>query len=293
LTQFGGVTTSQPWSGLIEVIVSGEAIENPPTGQHVDPFWAFSPSDPGNIQGTGHRFRISFTGCAASVECSAPDIVLFMKFVDGVGVVSPPNVPSLDPIPLATVIPILQSIVPYTTSHKYHFVIDIGSTPKFLTLGNGDGGVSDNSGQFNIELFSVVQGVPFSNFSGNLEAKLDPSANNDQFRLNASFVLGESSNGINPVTENVTIRVGSFTKAIPPLSFTKNKQGVFNFDGVIDGISLKVILTPKKGGIYDLQATGNGTNFDGSELPLVLGLTIGDDAGSVLLTNATLTAKSD
>src|SRR5215470_17263265 len=37
LTQFGGVTTAQKWSGLVEVILSGEAINNPPTGLHVDP----------------------------------------------------------------------------------------------------------------------------------------------------------------------------------------------------------------------------------------------------------------
>jgi len=66
LTQFGGVTTNQKWSGLVEVILSGEAINNPPTGLHSDPFWAFFPSDPNTIQGTGTRFRILFTGCAAS-----------------------------------------------------------------------------------------------------------------------------------------------------------------------------------------------------------------------------------
>src|ERR1700745_1731520 len=59
LTKFGGVTTHQKWSSLIEVIWSGEAINNPPTGLHVDPFWAFSPSTPDTIQGTAARFRIS------------------------------------------------------------------------------------------------------------------------------------------------------------------------------------------------------------------------------------------
>jgi hypothetical protein len=290
LTQFGGVTTTQKWSGLIEVILSGEAVENPPTGLHVDPFWAFSPGNPDIVQGTGHRFRISFTGCAASFECGAPDIVLFMRFVDGVGFVSPPNVSTLDPIPLSTVIPILQSIVPYTTSHTYRFVIDIGSTPQFLTLGDGDGGVSDNSGQFNIQLFSVVQGVPFQNFSGSLDAKLNAAANDDQFRVNAAFVLGESSNGINPVTEKVIIRVGSVSKTIPPLSFIKNKQG-FTFDGVVDGTSIKATIMPQKNG-YMLDATVVGTNFDGSEFPLPLGLTVGDDGGTTLLTNAKLTAQS-
>jgi hypothetical protein len=45
LTVFGGTTTTQQWSGLIEVILSGQAVNNPPTGLHLDPFWAFSPSN--------------------------------------------------------------------------------------------------------------------------------------------------------------------------------------------------------------------------------------------------------
>lgn len=155
LAHFGGVTTAQQWSGLIEIIVSGQGINNPPQGYRVDPFWAWSPSDPSTIVGTGHRFRLSFTGCATSFECGAPDIVLFMTFVDGVGFVDPPNVPTLDPIPLQEVIPILQGIVPYTTSHAYRFVVDVGPTSRFLTLGDGDGGVWDNSGEYDIQLFGV------------------------------------------------------------------------------------------------------------------------------------------
>ena len=80
---------------------------------------------------------------------------MFMKFVEGVGYVNPPNVTTLDPIPLLTVMPILQSIVPYTTSHTYHFVIDVGPGKKLLTIGDGDGGVWDNSGQFTAQLFAV------------------------------------------------------------------------------------------------------------------------------------------
>jgi hypothetical protein len=155
LTVFGGTTTTQQWSDLIEVIVSGVGVNNPPTGLQVDPFWAFSPNDPSSVLGTGHRFRLSFTGCAASFECGAPDIALFMRFVEGVGFVNPPNVTTLDPVPLLAVMPILQSIVPYTTTHAYHFVMDVGPGAKRLTLGDGDGGVFDNSGHFTAQLFSV------------------------------------------------------------------------------------------------------------------------------------------
>ena len=143
------------WSDLIEVNVSGVAVNNPPTGFQVDPFWAWSPADPTTIVGTGHRFRLSFTGCATPFECLAPDIILFMTFANGVGFVTAPNLTTLDPIPFETVLPIIQAIVPYTTSHSYQFVINVGPGLKLLTLGDGDGGVSDNSGQFNVQLFGV------------------------------------------------------------------------------------------------------------------------------------------
>ncbi|HEY1267338.1 MAG TPA: hypothetical protein VGH16_08790 [Candidatus Binatia bacterium] len=166
LTTFGGVTAPGQWSGLIEVILSGDAVNNPPTGLHVDPFWAFSPSNPSATPtGTGTRFRLSFTGCATSFECGAPDIVLFAVFAEGIGPVTPPNLPSLDPLPIETAIPILNGIVPYNTAHTYHFVIDVGSTPRTLTLGDGDGGVFDNSGQFQVQLFSVTEQTATPPFS--------------------------------------------------------------------------------------------------------------------------------
>src|SRR5262249_32749896 len=48
----------------------------------------------------------------------------------------------------------------YNPSHSYHFVMDLGSYSGTLTLGNGDGFVSDNSATtWNISLWQV-QSVP-------------------------------------------------------------------------------------------------------------------------------------
>jgi hypothetical protein len=193
LSVFGGVTAPGQWSGLVEVILSGTGINNPPTGLHVDPFWAFSPTDPtAPPPGTAVRFRISFTGCAASFECGAPDIVLFAVFADGIGPVIPPSVPDLDPLPIETVIPILQGIVPYNTAHTYHFVIDLGPTPRTLTLGDGDGGVFDNSGQFQIELFSVVEHTttpPFSRDGARCQAVIGQAAGQQSTLTYAAHAL--------------------------------------------------------------------------------------------------------
>jgi hypothetical protein len=292
LTVFGGTTTVQQWSGLIEVILSGEAINNPPTGLHVDPFYAFFPADPTTIQGTGTRFRISSTGCAASFECNAPDIILFLVFTNGIGFVTPPNVADLDPMPIEQLIPIMQQIIPYTTTHTYHFVIDVGPGLKFLTMGDGDGGVFDNSGQFNVQLYGVTNGVAFASFTAQLDAKLNGGDNDDRFDVHARFTLGTGNNGINPLTEEVIIQVGTFVRTIPAGSFTRDKKGVFKFNGVIDGVPLQATIKPASNG-FDLDASATGANVNESKLPLTLSLRLGNDIGTATLSNSHVTAQTE
>jgi hypothetical protein len=48
----------------------------------------------------------------------------------------------------------------YNSDHIYDFVVDAGANPNFVTLGFGDGGVFDNSGQFDIQLFAVTPVSP-------------------------------------------------------------------------------------------------------------------------------------
>ena len=109
------------------------------TGTLTDAFYPLDLDDPSiGFSGSVQGLRLSFTGCAANLECGAPRIEDFIIFAEGEGFVTPPHRPL------------------YSPSHVYHFVIDIGSTPHFLTLGEGDGGVFDNSGQFDISLHSVA-----------------------------------------------------------------------------------------------------------------------------------------
>lgn len=101
-------------------------MNNPPLGYQVDPFYAFFPAAPNTFIGTGNRLRLSFSGCAAALECGAEDILLFMKFVDGVGFVDPPRVTDLD------LLPIMQRIIPYNSStHTYKFIIDVEARQSF------------------------------------------------------------------------------------------------------------------------------------------------------------------
>jgi hypothetical protein len=159
-TTFGGVTAPGQWSGLIEVIVSGSGVNVPANYFHEDAFYPFDPATNVLAQGPGilppNALHISFTGCSVSFECGALRISNFFTFVEGVGFVTvPPEIALPDSLSQITIQALLE-LIPYSPDHLYHFVIDIGSTPQFLTLGHGDGGVWDNSGEYDIQLFSVA-----------------------------------------------------------------------------------------------------------------------------------------
>jgi hypothetical protein len=66
----------------------------------------------------------------------------------------------------------------------------------------------------------------------------------DSFAIQSSFTLSSTAPAINPVTQPVTLQVGTFTTTIPPGSFTTplgtTLGSGFTFGGVIDGVSLQV-----------------------------------------------------
>ena len=146
MTVFGGRTTADTWSGLVELTVSGFGFTTP--GSLTDAFYPLDPEDPsigwtGSVQG----LRLSFEGCAASFECGAPRMEDFIIFIDGIGEVSPPVRP------------------PYSPDHLYRLVIDIGPESQSLTVGEGDGGVFDNWGELFVEFHSVAR-APDCNENG-------------------------------------------------------------------------------------------------------------------------------
>ena len=68
---FGSTTTSQEWSGLLEIILSGFGVNVPSSGFLEDAFYPMNSTNP-NVphQGLGvlppQGLHLSFTGCAAT-----------------------------------------------------------------------------------------------------------------------------------------------------------------------------------------------------------------------------------
>jgi hypothetical protein len=109
-------------------------------------------------------------------------------------------------------------------------------------------------------------------------AKLEISARG--FDLKESFTLGTNSNGINPVTEDVTLQIGTFSVTIPAGSFERKPNGRFDFKGVINEVKLKVQIVPLGNNIFTFNAEGKGVDLTGLTNPVTVVLTIGTDSGS-------------
>ena len=128
-----------------------------------------------------------------------------------------------------------------------------------------------------ISSVAVTPGVPFASAFAELEIKAGLPAG---FDLNESFTLGTNSNAINPLTENVTLQIGTFSITIPAASFKQNRDGTFAFEGIINGVSLQVQIVPLGNNFFTFKAQGAGVDLTGLTNPVTVVLTIGNDSGS-------------
>ncbi len=120
--------------------------------------------------------------------------------------------------------------------------------------------------------------VPFASSFAKLEIA------KQGFDLKESFTLGANTNGINPLAENVTLRIGTFSVTIPPGSFKLNPNGRFAFQGGINGVSLEVQIVPLGNKIFTFKAEGTGVDLTGLTNPVTVVLTIGINSGSTAVT---------
>jgi hypothetical protein len=122
---------------------------------------------------------------------------------------------------------------------------------------------------------------PFASSFAKLQITASPQMG---FDLNESFTLAKNANGINPVTENVTLQIGTFLVTIPAGSFNHNPKGNFAFEGVINGVSLQVQIVPLGNNMFTFKAEGTGVNLAGLRNPANIVLIIGSDSGTTTAT---------
>jgi hypothetical protein len=143
-------------------------------------------------------------------------------------------------------------------------------------------------------------GIPFCSLRSRLELDVDGDRD-DGFELGARFALG-TGGSINPLTQPVTLSIGSYSVTIAAGSFVKRGKG-YEFAGVINGVRLAVLIRHKHSeegdrsedgdndnddknnnrcttATYTVFAKGSGPILKGTTNPVTVTITIGDNTGT-------------
>jgi hypothetical protein len=130
-------------------------------------------------------------------------------------------------------------------------------------------------------------GVPLANVSASLTAVLGPSSDDDSFDFRATATEGPGSDGLNPFTEDMRLRLGGFSIVIPAGSFTGIQP---RFRGIISGINVDASIHSLGGGGFDLRIRGDGADLSDLTSPVNVELTIGDNGFVATLPSVRITA---
>jgi hypothetical protein len=153
--------------------------------------------------------------------------------------------------------------------------------PLALPMTSGD--LILNVGRSSSEFSAVTQKViPFAKFraGGEIEKR--------HFDLRGYLSLGATSNGINPLSEAVTLKLDSYSVTISPGSFHRSEGRGYRFEGTVADVRLRVFLKAHSPTHYTLEIHGAGRGVPRLTKPASLDLTIGDDGGAT-----TVAARDD
>jgi hypothetical protein len=176
----------------------------------------------------------------------------------------------------APVVSFMENGNPFSVTDTGHILDTGGWDFLYNSMFGGDGNES-----IPWNLIATVTNPPatssFSAFCAELELSQEEPK---EFELHAKFMLGTTSDGINPLTEDVTLKIGTFSTTIPAGSFHTTKNGGFHFEGEISGVDLDVRIKPLGDNSFTLKAQGKGVDLSALTNPVTVMLTIGNDTGT-------------
>jgi YVTN family beta-propeller protein len=158
-------------------------------------------------------------------------------------------------------------------------VIDTASNTVVATVT-----VAGNNTPNGVGIVPPPPGVPFLAFNAKLAIQFGSIPTKDAFGFGSNFILSSNAPAINPVTEPVTLQVGTFTTTIPPGSFKKQKDESFTFQGKIHGVGLGALIKRTGTLRYLFEAKGLGANLTGTVNTVYVTLAIGGDSGATSVT---------
>ncbi len=130
---------------------------------------------------------------------------------------------------------------------------------------------------FNAQVFSYSALQPMSSMSASVAVRPMASGSTstsalNQFRVQGSFVLGAGAEKVDPVKQDVLLRLGKQAFKIPAGSFKRSKQAGYAFEGKVDGALLRAMLTPQSATNYSFEAEVSGVPALGEKFPVRLAI---------------------
>lgn len=122
-------------------------------------------------------------------------------------------------------------------------------------------------------LFRLI--VPFDTMTAEAESRAT------EFRIAGTFAIGPCSNGLDPMTEEVLLRIGATALAVPARSLRETEPGRFEFDGIVGDVSVTLVIRATTDGGYSFSARAIGAALRATPSPIEVVVTIGDDSGTV------------
>ena len=118
-------------------------------------------------------------------------------------------------------------------------------------------------------------GVPFLAFNAVLNIHFGTAPNTDAFTLGTGFTLSSTAPVINPLTQPITLQIGTFAVTIPAGSFHETGKGIFSFEGVINGVTMKAVIKSTGTLRYNFQVGAQLASLTGTQNAVYVTLAIG------------------
>jgi 6-phosphogluconolactonase len=119
--------------------------------------------------------------------------------------------------------------------------------------------------------------IPFATSTASFETE---AGTPPTFTLSNTFTLGWNNIGIDPVTQQVTLRIDTFAVTIPANKFKLQTNGTFKFDGIINKVTYKVTIAPLGSNSFKLSAKGTGQDLSTLGKNVSIALMVGGNAGT-------------
>jgi hypothetical protein len=126
-------------------------------------------------------------------------------------------------------------------------------------------------------LFKITSTVPFAAFRVQLEITARPPPG---FQLRATLTQGTNAPAINPLTQGLTLSLGSYTLNVPSTVFQKTSKSTWVYEGKLNGVSLQVRIAQQTTNSYLVQVEASGLNLTTLTNPISVTITLGANSGT-------------